>query len=358
MKKFLLIDIGAGTMDILCFDRTSDLHYKAITKSPVVALAEKVDRISGNLFITGCEMGGGNFSNALKQRARKAKVVVTRSASATIHHDPDRVLSLGIEIVADEDAGHYLNHNDYTSVTSGDLDISRLEKIVNGLGLSFEFDVIGVCAQDHGIPPKRLSHLDYRHEMFQAALDKNPRPEALLYRWNEVPATFNRLTAIARTARLLPAKDVYVMDSGMAAVLGASLDPRAHDRQNRVVIDVATSHTICAALQGNQLAGFFEYHTRDITRERLEELIPELTDGKIDHTRILKEGGHGAYLRNAFGFRNIHIIVVTGPKRRHFQHSKLPLFFGAPLGDNMMTGTAGLLEAICRRTKLEPIAYV
>jgi hypothetical protein len=30
---------------------------------------------------------------------------------------------------------------------------------------------------------------------------------------------------------------------------------------------------------------------------------------------------------------------------------------GAPLGDNMMTGTVGLLEAIRRHKGLEPIEY-
>jgi len=38
--------------------------------------------------------------------------------------------------------------------------------------------------------------------------------------------------------------------------------------------------------------------------------------------------------------------------------SKLPMVFGAPLGDNMMTGTVGLLEALRRRKGLAPIVYV
>jgi hypothetical protein len=34
------------------------------------------------------------------------------------------------------------------------------------------------------------------------------------------------------------------------------------------------------------------------------------------------------------------------------------MMFGAPLGDNMMTGCVGLLEALRRRKGLEPILYV
>jgi hypothetical protein len=36
----------------------------------------------------------------------------------------------------------------------------------------------------------------------------------------------------------------------------------------------------------------------------------------------------------------------------------LPIHFGAPLGDNMMTGTVGVLEAIRRHKGLEPITYL
>jgi hypothetical protein len=34
------------------------------------------------------------------------------------------------------------------------------------------------------------------------------------------------------------------------------------------------------------------------------------------------------------------------------------MIFGAPLGDNMMTGCVGLLESLRRRLGLESISYV
>jgi len=46
------------------------------------------------------------------------------------------------------------------------------------------------------------------------------------------------------------------------------------------------------------------------------------------------------------------------PKRKMAAASRLPMVWGAPLGDNMMTGTVGLLEAVRRRKKLDPIFYV
>ncbi len=358
MSRFLLLDIGAGTMDVLYYDQKTDLHYKAVARSPVLSLAETIENTPGNLLITGHEMGGGAVSSAIKQRAVEAEVVMTVSAAATIHHNLENVRSAGIKIIADAEAEKLSQLKKYSTVTTTDLDMVRIEQIVKGLSVPFKFEVVGICAQDHGLPPKGVSHLDYRHQIFKAALDNNPFPEALLYRQDEIPETYNRLGSIAEKARALPADEIYVMDSGMAAILGASLDLQAKAKERLLVLDVATSHTVGAALVGGEIAGFFEYHTHDITLERLDRLIPALADGKLEHAQILKEGGHGAYIRKAFGFEAVEIIVVTGPKRRLVENSRLPMTFGSPFGDNMMTGTVGLLEAIRRRKGLDPILYL
>ena len=148
------------------------------------------------------------------------------------------------------------------------------------------------------------------------------------------------------------------MDSGMAAMLGGSMDALARHRQHVLILDVATSHTVGAALIGDEIAGFFEYHTSDISLSRLEQLIQDLCEGNLEHDQVLKEGGHGAYLRKAVGFDAVDVIIATGPKRRLVEASKLPKEYGAPCGDNMMTGTVGLLEALRRRKGLEPINYI
>ena len=99
MSRFLMVDIGAGTMDVLWYDTQSDLHYKAVVKSPVRYVAEKAAELPGDLVITGSEMGGGPITQILKQRAKEAEVVMSVSASATLHHNPDTVRSWGIKIV-------------------------------------------------------------------------------------------------------------------------------------------------------------------------------------------------------------------------------------------------------------------
>jgi uncharacterized protein (DUF1786 family) len=357
MSRFLIVDIGAGTMDILYFDDQAPQHYKAVVRSPVLGLAERAESLPGKLLVTGCEMGGGHLTEILKQRALKEGVVMSSSAALTLHHDPAKVRSWGIAVLDDEAADALREDPAYQDLVIGDLESGRLRQIVEAMGVPFEFDIVGLCAQDHGMPPPGLSHLDYRHTLFKAALDENPHPHALLYGKDEVPKTFNRLNSLLQSAQLLPAREVYVMDSGMAAILGASMDHQATMKERIIILDVATSHTVGAALENGELAGFFEYHTRDLTVERLDALVVELAEGRLEHRRILDEGGHGAYKRKALGLASTEIILATGPKRRLLEKSKLPLVMGAPFGDNMMTGTVGVLEAIRRRKHLRPYTY-
>ncbi|SPD73638.1 conserved hypothetical protein [uncultured Desulfobacterium sp.] len=351
MSRFLLVDIGAGTMDVLYIDDESETHYKAVVKSPVIDIAQKAAAIEGNLIVTGCEMGGGPISNVLRQQAETHEVVMSASSAATIHHDLARVRSNGIRVVEDVDAEALVGDSNYNHLIIQDLQTERLKGIVEGFGVPFSFDVVGVCAQDHGVPGPGVSHLDFRHNIFKATLDKEPFAHALLFRGSDVPNYLSRLSSIAATAGGLPCKEIYVMDSGMAAIQGASMDNEARSRQNFLVLDVATSHTLGAAITGQEIAGFFEYHTRDITFGRLAGLLQELADGRINHKKLLEEGGHGAYIRRHFGFKAAEVIIVTGPRRALVQDLNLsvPMVLGAPFGDNMMTGTAGLLEAIRRR---------
>jgi uncharacterized protein (DUF1786 family) len=355
LDTFLMLDIGAGTLDVLYYDARSSLHYKAVVRSPALTVVEKAQATRGNLLVRGVEMGGGSISDVLAERARLARVVMSASAAATIHHDPQRVRSLGIEVVGDDAAEGVGADPAYTTLTLSDLETDRIEGIVRGFGVPFSFDVVAVCAQDHGVPPRGVSHLDFRNSIFTSLLDERPFPHHLLFRKDEIPLPFNRLKSIASMAEALPAREIFVMDSGMAAILGATLDGQAKSKKTMLVLDIATSHTVGATFTEGELAGFFEYHTRDITLERVEQLIVDLANGKLEHSRIVQEGGHGAYIRKAVGFKELEIILATGPKRRLVEGSLLPIRPGAPLGDNMMTGTAGLFEALRGRLSLEPI---
>jgi len=351
--KFLIIDIGAGTMDILYYDSALSTHYKAVVKSPVITIPEELSAVEDNILITGVEMGGGSMSMILKEKAKMSEVIMSRSSSATVNHDIEKVCSTGVIVVEDEEAEDLKQSGKYIHIDISDLQQESIKKIVEGMGVPFSFDVLGLCAQDHGISAPGISHLDYRHNIFKEKLDSKPFPHEMLYEYNDLPVTFNRLKSIAQRAKQFPTNEIYVMDSGMAAILGGTLDPVAAQRKKLIVLDIATSHTVGAAFDEGELAGFFEYHTKDITMEILDRLIVDLANGRLEHKKILEQGGHGAYMRKSFGYENLELILSTGPKRALAYRSKLDIIPGAPLGDNMMTGTAGVLEAIRRKKGLD-----
>lgn len=355
MSRFLILDVGAGTLDLLFYDSSTGGHYKAVCRSPILTAADSIRAMDGDLLVTGCEMGGGGVTAALKEKAKNREVVMSASAAATVHHDLNRVRSHGIRVVDDEEAESLRDKGIYNHMVTRDLDPERLRMILDGIGVRDSIDVIGVCAQDHGVAPEGVSHLDFRHNLFRSALDRNASLEGLLYSSDRIPGEFNRLKSIARTAKDLQTREIYVMDSGMAAILGASLDPFAAAFERILALDVATSHTVGAVLEKGELGGFFEYHTSDITLNRLEKLLVDLADGTLDHAAVLADGGHGAYVRKVVGFDNIEYIVATGPKRGLLGGSCLSIRPGAPLGDNMMTGTLGVLEAVHRAKGLGPV---
>lgn len=359
MGRYLMLDIGAGTLDMLYYDTDQALHYKAVVRSPVRTLADDIRQSRGDLLVTGGEMGGGPVSQALIERAGTDAVVMSAGAAATIHHSPDRVTAHGIEIVDDETLRTLKTKRRYSRIHTGDIQPERVRRIVEGFGVPFAFDAVAICAQDHGVAPPGTSHLDYRHNLFTAALADDPVPQALLYAADRVPETMNRLTTIARDAVAhLAAERVYVMDSGMAAILGAAMDVQAAGEKPVIVLDIATSHTVGAVVEKGVLCSFFEYHTKDVNAPLLDRLLQDLPAGGLTHETVLAAGGHGAYLRNTVAADAVSLILATGPKRRLAADCKLPIVYGAPWGDNMMTGTVGLLEAVRRREGLPPITYL
>jgi uncharacterized protein (DUF1786 family) len=355
MARWLMLDIGAGTLDLLVVDGDEGQSYKAVAKSPIRTVAEAVEATPGPLAVTGGEMGGGRIAALLRERAVTDKVVIAESAAATLHHDRDRVAGWGLEIVTDGDARLAAREKAMGHIHLADIEPRRIEALVTALGLPFDFEAVAVCAQDHGVAPAGVSHLDFRHNLFAESLSRTPLPHTLLHRGDEVPASFNRLATIAASAAELPTSAVYVMDSGMAAITGAAQDPRAEDGEEGVIVlDIATSHTVGAALRGAEVMGIFEYHTSDVTAAVLDDLLAGLVAGTLSHEAILAQGGHGAFVRGALAPQAQYPIIATGPKRRLARDSRYDLIWGAPWGDNMMTGTVGLYTALARRLNRDP----
>jgi uncharacterized protein (DUF1786 family) len=352
MGKILAIDIGAGTQDVLIFDPSTREHFKWVTKAPTRLLEEKVRAAKNDVLITGDTMGGGPVTQAIKELARDRGIIITPMAAATIHNDLDKVRALGIKIISQQEASHALQSGGFDHIITGDIFPERLQAIMMNMGIDFDFEYVLIAVQDHGSPPSNVSPLDFRHQIIREALGRAPFPESLLFPEDEIPPYLTRMRAVAQRAKEIPARHMYVMDTGMAAILGASLEPRCKNLSKTMVLDIATSHTLAATLIGKEIAGMFEYHTHKLSLKRLEELIIELAGGRLSHQSILAEGGHGAYIREAIGFTSIEAIVVTGPKRPLAHGLPFTIINGAPLGDNMMTGPVGLLEALNRKESL------
>jgi uncharacterized protein (DUF1786 family) len=290
--------------------------------------------------------------------------VIAESAAATLHHDRERVAAWGLDIVSHADARLAAVSKEMGHIHLADVQPDRIERLVTALGVPFEFEAVAVCAQDHGVAPPGVSHLEFRHNLFAEALSRIPQPHTLLHRSDAVPDNFNRLKTIAASAAKLPTEAVYVMDSGMAAITGAAQDPRAADT-GCMVLDIATSHTVGASLRGPEVLGIFEYHTHDVTVAVLDDLLAGLAAGTLSHEAILAQGGHGAFIRKALVQKDRALgregqcpVIATGPKRRLARGSRFDLIWGAPWGDNMMTGTVGLYTALARRLNEDPVGRV
>ncbi|MEJ5357403.1 MAG: DUF1786 family protein [Desulfobacterales bacterium] len=355
MSRILCLDVGAGTLDILWVDTEREPPLKAVVASPVRTIAERAERLPGDLLVTGGEMGGGPVTEVLRRRAASHRVRITREAAATLHHDPQVVHGWGLEVIDAAEAESLRRGRSVSHLVLADIEVERIRRIVEGFGVPFAFDFVALCLQDHGVPPAGASHLDFRHRLYRAPLEAGRPLHELLWRPGEVPTALNRLRTAVEDARRIPAEQVYAMDSGLAAVAGAALDPRAPLDRPFLVLDIATSHTVCAAREREELCALVEIHTRDLAPARLEELIRRTAAGDLDHDGVVAQGGHGAYLRRAAGEAALGCILATGPKRRLAAGIRFPVLWGAPFGDNLMTGCAGLLDCLCRREGLPPI---
>ncbi|MFQ6079659.1 MAG: DUF1786 family protein [Thermodesulfobacteriota bacterium] len=351
MARFLTIDVGASTLDGLFFDSQSGDQFKFVAKSPTRVLAESIMASKNDrILITGRQMGGGPVAEAIRTKARQGRVMMTRSAAETIHHRTERVKNLGVKLVSVKAAEREAKKRNISHFKAGDIVVEDIVTMVKSMGIDPVVDFFGICVQDHGTPKEKISSLDFRHQVFKGIIDKDPRPSAFLFEAHRIPSYLRRMRAAAMDAKGIPSGKIYLMDTGMAAILGASSDPSARGKRSIMVLDIASSHTLGALLLDGEIGGFFEYHTSASTPEILQALIVDLAEGRLSHERIISEGGHGAYTRKAPGFDGVEIILATGPKRRILKGVGMEgIVPGAPFGDNMMTGTAGLILAVAER---------
>src|SRR5438309_1621670 len=108
----------------------------------------------------------------------------------------------------------------------------------------------------------------------------------------EIPARMTRMHAVART--WTGSDPLFLMDTGPAAILGALDDPRVGELNQVMVANLGNFHTIAALLEGRRIAGLFEHHTGELSREKLEAYLDALAAGSLSNQQVFDDMGHGA----------------------------------------------------------------
>ena len=170
----------------------------------------------------------------------------------------------------------------------------------------------------------------------------------------DVPDQLTRLKAVEASAANFDG-EVLLMDTAPAAVLGALLDPAVSAHQQSIVCNVGNFHTLAFRLGPDGIAGVFEHHTGEITREQLDGFIARMMTGSLEHREVFDTMGHGALMFDRAPVTD-RFVAVVGPRRSLLRDSTHQPYFAVPLGDMMIAGCFGLLRAyadrfpgICRR---------
>lgn len=344
--RLLCIDVGSGTQDILLLDtnKTAENAVQMVMPAPTVLVAERLRLATArkkSLVLTGETMGGGACTMALREHlAAGLSAYATERAARTFSDDLGRVTSWGVRLVSDDEAASL----EGAKITMGDVAFASLEKAFRAWNIKLAPDAIGIAVLDHGAAPPGESARRFRFRYLEERLKKQNNLEAMVYLAAEVPAHFTRMQAVVRS--LGGKAPLVLMDTGAAAVLGASLDGEGAIHSERLAVNLGNSHTLAFHLDGLKVRGMFEHHTSGLSLARLEELLARLVSGEITNDEVWNEGGHGALVFKSGGSP---FLQATGPRRALIRSSRLKPCFAAPFGSMMLAGCFGLARAIALR---------
>ena len=360
--KILTIDIGTGTQDIFLYDSNLDLEngFKLVLPSPTMMVHRRLKQSLHSrtpILLTGHQMGGGPSAWAIEEYARAGiPVYMTPSAATTINDELEKVEALGIKIVSEEESRKMKGRSGKLKLGSlelRDFDFELISKTFKDYGVSLDdLSAIAVAVFDHGNAPAGVSDRQFRFDYLDERIKAKNSLSAFAYLSNDIPKIMTRLQSVVNSAGELPCS-LVVMDTAPAAVLGATFDPQAATRKQKIICNVGNFHTLAFRLGEKGIEGVFEHHTGEIDLVKLESLIRKLADGSLKHEDVFNDMGHGAlmYSDKVFEFgKDDFDIVVTGPRRSMFNRKSsianrqsLRPYFAVPFGDMMIAGCFGLL---------------
>ena len=339
--RILAIDVGTGTQDIMIYDTEKELEnsIKLVLPSPHLYISQQIREIENDIYFTGEIMGGGKIKNTILEHMDKGyKVVMQSRCAKTIRDNLDQVKSFGIEI--DDNAEKY---NNYSKITMGDINITKLSEFLLGYDLEFDFDKIAIAVQDHGYN-ENMGDRDFRFEKIRAKISEPISPLEFGF-MEDLPEYYTRMQAVKRTLDKEGIEETpLLMDTKFASIAGMCFDEVASRLNSFIVIDIGNGHTTAASIEDGKIQGVFEHHTSSLTGESLERYLKRLASGEITNEEVYNDHGHGAHVLNPIS--EIEKVIVSGPKRELIEKTNLDWHHAAPGGDVMMTGTIGLIKTI------------
>jgi uncharacterized protein (DUF1786 family) len=348
--RILAIDIGTGTQDILLFDssRVVENCVKMIMPSPTAILA---GRISGAtacgrpIMFTGTTMGGGPSKRALTRHTQSGLAAyATAEAALTFHDDLEVVRGMGVSLVA---SGEMPGVPDLDIIELRDLDLEAVGRALDAFGVSRHFDALAVAVLDHGFAPPGVSNRLFRFDQLRRLMEERNELTAFAYLSQELPDYLTRMRAVADSANVdVP---VLLLDTGIAAALGALRDDAVSQHDDLVMINMGNSHTIAFHIHGSSIVGLFEHHTALLSAGDLDLLVTKLVEGTLTNEEVYEGGGHGALVIEADGRE--HFVAATGPRRDVAAASSLKPYSAVPYGDTMLAGCYGLVSAFALRVE-------
>lgn len=345
--RLLCIDVGSGTQDILLLDTAQPVEnaVQMVLPSPTRLVGQRVMAATSrrqSILLTGGIMGGGACGSAVKKHlAAGLEAYATPDAARSFHDDLDKVAFWGVQIVSDDEASRLQPD---IIIRTGDVDLDLLERGLAHWDVTLDVDAIAVAVLDHGAAPRGISQRIFRFEQMECLLRGHNALESFIFTPDDIPAYLTRMQAVVRDlGQRAPA---VLMDTGAAAVLGASLDPVVARHPHRLTVNLGNSHTLAFLMTDSRVAGVFEHHTSLLTLEKLEAHLGRLSRGELVMEEIWNEGGHGSL---SLGRCENPFITVTGPRRALMTPSKLSPHFAAPFGNMMLAGCFGLARAVAAK---------